>query len=37
MGGAMSFQALIVWLHLLGALIWIGGLVFVVLVAGPAL
>jgi copper resistance protein D len=33
----MFFRALIVWLHLLGAVIWIGGVVFLVLVVGPAL
>lgn len=33
----MSFHALIVWLHLLGAVIWIGGVAFLVLVVGPAL
>jgi putative copper export protein len=33
----MSFHALILWLHLLGAVIWVGGLVFLVLVVGPAL
>ncbi|ETW96936.1 MAG: hypothetical protein ETSY1_24565, partial [Candidatus Entotheonella factor] len=33
----MSFQAFIVWLHLLGAMIWVGGLVFFVLVVEPAL
>ncbi|WP_089940465.1 CopD family protein [Candidatus Entotheonella palauensis] len=33
----MSFQVFIVWLHLLGAMIWVGGLVFLVLVVGPAL
>lgn len=37
MVSSMSFHALIVWLHLLGAVIWIGGLVFLVLVVGPAL
>lgn len=37
MGSAMSFHALIVWLHLLGAVIWIGGVAFLVLVVGPAL
>lgn len=33
----MSFQAFIMWLHLLGAMIWVGGLVFLVLVVDPAL
>ncbi|PON19331.1 hypothetical protein C2W62_03365 [Candidatus Entotheonella serta] len=33
----MSFHAFIVWLHLLGAVIWVGGLVFFVLVVGPTL
>jgi uncharacterized membrane protein len=28
---------LIVWLHLLGAVVWIGGVVFLALVVGPAL
>ena len=37
MVSSMSFHALIVWLHLLGAVIWIGGLTFLVLVVGPAL
>jgi len=37
MGNAVSFQALMVWLHLLGAVIWVGGLGFLVLVVGPAL
>lgn len=37
MGRAMSFQALIVWLHLLGAVIWVGGLVFLALVVDPTL
>jgi len=37
MGSAMSFRALILWLHLLGAVIWVGGLVCLVLVVGPAL
>jgi len=31
------FQALILWLHLLAAIIWIGGLVFQVLVVFPTL
>jgi len=33
----MSFRVLIVWLHLLGAVIWIGGVVCLALVVGPAL
>lgn len=33
----MSFRALIVWLHLLGVVIWIGGVVFLALVVSPAL
>jgi putative copper export protein len=33
----MAFHALILWLHLLGAVIWIGGVVFLALVVGPAL
>ncbi len=37
MGDMVSFQAFIVWLHLLGAMIWVGGLVFLVLVVNPAL
>ncbi len=37
MGNAVSFQAFILWLHLLGAVIWVGGLVFLVLVVSPAL
>ena len=32
-----SLQALILWLHLLAAIIWIGGLVFQVLVVFPTL
>lgn len=37
MGNIVSFQAFILWLHLLGAIVWVGGLVFLVLVARPAL
>ncbi len=37
MGNPVSFQAFILWLHLLGAVIWVGGLVFIVLVVRPAL
>ena len=32
-----SFHALILWLHLLAAIIWLGGLVFQVLVVFPTL
>ncbi len=37
MGAILSFHAFILWLHLLGAMVWVGGLVFLVLVVGPAL
>jgi putative copper export protein len=33
----MFFHALILWLHLLGAVIWVGGVAFLALVVGPAL
>lgn len=33
----MSFRLLILWLHLLGAVVWIGGLMFQLLVVQPAL
>ena len=33
----VSFRVLILWLHLLGAVVWIGGLLFQVLVLGPIL
>jgi len=33
----VSFRVLILWLHLLGAVVWIGGLLFQVLVLGPTL
>ena len=33
----VSFRLLILWLHLLGAVVWIGGLVFQLLVIAPAL
>jgi uncharacterized membrane protein len=33
----MSFRLLILWLHLLGVVVWIGGLVFRLLVVLPAL
>ena len=33
----MSFRILILWLHLLGVAIWIGGLVFQLLVLAPVL
>ncbi|MGQ4809316.1 hypothetical protein NKDENANG_02732 [Candidatus Entotheonellaceae bacterium PAL068K] len=33
----VSFRLLILWLHLFGAVVWIGGLVFQLLIVAPAL